>query len=355
LQIRKVTHRYGQAVALDEVSLDLRSSEILALIGPSGSGKSTLLAAVAGIIRPTAGRILLGGRDITELPPEGRGLGMVFQDYALWPHLSVARNVAFPLRARGYPASELQCRVEHALARVGLQSLKDRRPGELSGGQQQRVALARAIAAETRLLLLDEPLSALDSATRSAVRGELAEILRTLNLATLIVTHDRDEAFDLADRVAVLVKGQIHQHSDPSELYERPANLTVAEFMGVNLMRATILPGGRAQLADCVDCLNLAQPAGIGPARLAIAPERTWVVDVDHERNNAVRCQVLKSQYRGGEYRLLVKLGRNGKQAQVIAARSSRPPRGDTVLVYFPPDAIHVIRQSADPPARDPH
>ena len=164
----------------------------MALLGPSGSGKSTLLAAIAGIVKPHAGEILVDGRNLLDLPTEARGLGMVFQDYALWPHMTVAQNVAFPLRARKYPSRAISDRVDGALKRVGLQGFELRRPHQLSGGQQQRVALARAIAAETQLLLLDEPLSALDPATRSSVRGELAEILRKLDLTTIIVTHDRE-------------------------------------------------------------------------------------------------------------------------------------------------------------------
>ena len=178
LEIKNVSHSYGRKPALQHVSLEARKSEVLALLGPSGSGKSTLLAAVAGMVKPNKGKILLGGRNLLELPPEQRGLGMVFQDFALWPHMTVAQNVAFPLRVRKCSPTEIANRTDKALARVGLAGFAGRRPHELSGGQQQRVALARAVVAETELLLLDEPLSALDPATRSSVRSELADILR---------------------------------------------------------------------------------------------------------------------------------------------------------------------------------
>jgi ABC-type Fe3+/spermidine/putrescine transport system ATPase subunit len=235
LVLQNICHRYGDKLALDNVSLEVRKSEIVALLGPSGSGKSTLLNAIAGIVKPSQGRIVVDGRELSQLPPEARQLGMVFQDYALWSHMTVSENVAFPLRVRKRPRQEISARMTNALQRLGLQDFAARRPQQLSGGQQQRVALARAVVAEAQLLLLDEPLSALDPATRLSVRGELAEILRKLDLTTIIVTHDRDEAFELADRVAILVEGRIQQYATPQEVYEQPSNLAVARFMGANL------------------------------------------------------------------------------------------------------------------------
>src|SRR5918999_2412025 len=248
LEIAGIWHYYGDKAALKDIWLDAHSSEVLALLGPSGSGKSTLLAAVAGMIKPSGGEIRLRGQNLIGLEPEARGLGMVFQDYALWPHMTVLQNVAFPLRARRLPATQVAIRAQNALTRVGLKGFEARRPHQLSGGQQQRVALARAVVAETQLLLLDEPLSALDPATRASVRSELADVLRKLDVTSIIVTHDREEAFELADRIAVLIDGQVQQHSKPQEIYEQPANLTVARFMGLNVLPIRILGDGQAHL-----------------------------------------------------------------------------------------------------------
>jgi ABC-type Fe3+/spermidine/putrescine transport system ATPase subunit len=357
-EIKNVSHHYGETVALKNVSLDARKSEILALLGPSGSGKSTLLNAIAGIVIPHAGEIFVSGRNLLELPPETRGLGMVFQDYALWPHMTVARNVAFPLRARKFPPSEIDGRVDEALRRVGLQEFHRRRPHELSGGQQQRVALARAVVAETRLLLLDEPLSALDPETRATVRSDLADILRKLNLTTIIVTHDREEAFQLADRVAVLVDGQIQQHAKPEEVYEHPANLSVARFMGVNVVPIQLLSDGQAQLNDGEPLrLELSCRASEGPAHLAIVPERTQVTENHVGLENVLKGRLVRIQYRGGEYRLLIRIG-DPNTGPIVEARSTDSPASEAVFIHLPANAIHVIREPAftatTPPVEQP-
>jgi putative spermidine/putrescine transport system ATP-binding protein len=346
LEIKNVSHFYGHKAALKWVSLEVKQGEILALLGPSGSGKSTLLSVIAGIVKPKEGKLLLDGRDLLQLPPEARGLGMVFQDFALWPHMTVAQNVAFPLRVRKYSKSETNRRTELALKRVDLEGFEGRRPHELSGGQQQRVALARAVVAETRLLLLDEPLSALDPATRSSVRSELAEILRKLGLTTIIVTHDREEAFELAGRVAVLVDGQIQQHSVPEDVYERPANLTVARFMGVNLLSVRVRSDGSAEVKGSPHRrLELLYRAGEGPVHLAIVPEKTRVAENRFGKNNVLQAQVLRIQYRGGEYRLKVRIG-EPENGQLLEARSNESPRGDWLFVHLPSEALHVIKQS---------
>lgn len=349
LQIKNLSHRYDQKLALKNISLDVAKSEILALLGPSGSGKSTLLAAIAGIVKPHAGEILVGDRNLLDLAPEARGLGMVFQDYALWPHMTVAQNVAFPLRARKYPSTAINDRVDEALRRVGLQGFELRRPHQLSGGQQQRVALARAIAAETQLLLLDEPLSALDPATRSSVRGELAEILRKLDLTTIIVTHDREEAFELADRIAVLVDGEMQQHAKPQEVYECPANIVVARFMGVNVVSLEALCDAQEQLHGAWGHFQLPHLNGEKPSRIAIVPERTNVVKLSDGFSNVIPGQLVKGQYRGGEYRLHIRVGNSG-DGEIIEARSRVAPTEELVYVHLPLEAIHVIPQSGPTP-----
>lgn len=345
LRIRNLSHRYGETVALKTVSLDADKSEIVALLGPSGSGKSTLLAAIAGIVHPEAGEIVVGGRSLLGDPPEARGLGMVFQDYALWPHMTVAQNIAFPLRARGCRSREIGDKVQKALQRVGLDGFENRRPHQLSGGQQQRVALARAVVAEVQLLLLDEPLSALDPATRSIVRGELAETLRKLDLTTVIVTHDREEAFEMADRIAVLVDGQLQQYAAPQEIYERPANITVARFMGVNVLAVEALGENAVRLAGEFGALEVAAPNGGPPSHVAIAPERTVVVGDRWGLKNVLEGTVLKTQYRGGDYRLQLQVGA-AQSGQIIEARSKSLPQGGTVFVHLPLDALHAISRS---------
>jgi ABC-type Fe3+/spermidine/putrescine transport system ATPase subunit len=349
LEIRNIFHSYGKTPALQNVSLQVQKSEVLALLGPSGSGKSSLLSVIAGIVKPAAGQILVDGRDLLQLPPEARGLGMVFQDFALWPHMTVAQNVAFPLRVRSSTANIVEERTEEALNRVGLEGFARRRPHELSGGQQQRVALARAVIAETRLLLLDEPLSALDPATRSDVRAELAGILRELNLTTIIVTHDREEAFELADRIAVLIDGKIQQHATPEDVYERPANALVAGFMRVNLLAVQLRSEGRAELkGNPPRRLELPYRAGEGPGYLVIVPEKTRIADNRFGRSNVLQAKLLGVQYRGGEYRVQVRVGET-EDGQVIEARSSESPRGDWLFVQLPSDALHVIKQSPFP------
>jgi ABC-type Fe3+/spermidine/putrescine transport system ATPase subunit len=344
LEIKNLSHSYGDQAALKDVSLEVKQGELLALLGPSGSGKSTLLSVIAGIVKPNEGKLFLDGRELLQLPPEARGLGMVFQDFALWPHMTVAENVAFPLRVRRRSAGETNRRTEEALNRVGLEGFGSRRPHELSGGQQQRVALARAVVAETRLLLLDEPLSALDPATRSSVRTELAEILRKLDLTTIIVTHDREEAFELAGRIAVLVDGQIQHHSVPEDIYERPANLTVARFMGTNLISVRLRSDGSAELKGTPPRrLELPYHAGEGPGYLAIVPEKTRVTENRFGRINVLQGQVLRAQYRGGEYRLHIKIG-DLQNAEILEARSNESPRGDWLFVHLPREALHVIK-----------
>jgi len=232
LAIEGIGKRFGEKVVLDGVSLIAPKGEILALLGPSGSGKTTLLRIVAGFESADAGTIRWGETRIDRLPPEKRDFGMVFQHYALFPHMTVGENVAFGLEARKVPRREIGGRVAAVLARVDLSGFEKRRVGEISGGQQQRVALARALAPEPRVLLLDEPLSNLDPTLRERTRRELAETLRRIGITTVLVTHEQEEAFDLGDRVALLHRGRLEQIGAPRELYRAPATRFVAAFMG---------------------------------------------------------------------------------------------------------------------------
>ena len=232
---------YGAAVAVDGVDLDAQPGEFVSLLGPSGCGKTTSLRMIAGLERPDGGRITIDGRDVTYVSPQSRGLGMVFQQYALFPNLSAFENIAFALRVRRKPQAEINERVSDLLATVHLEDAADRYPHQLSGGMQQRVALARALAMEPPLLLLDEPLSALDAAIRDELRTELRRLQRQLDLTVIYVTHDQAEAMALSDRIVVMEKGKVSQVGSPRDLYDRPATKFAAGFIGANNRRQTTL------------------------------------------------------------------------------------------------------------------
>ncbi len=246
VRLESLTRRFGETTAVADLSLTVEPGELLTLLGPSGCGKTTTLRMIAGFETPSAGRVLLQGRDITAEPPRRRGIGMVFQNYALFPHLDVFENVAFGLRSRGTPPRDLRERTERALELVDLRGYGERRVQALSGGQQQRVALARALAPEPPVLLLDEPLSNLDPTLRERTRTELRSLLKRLGITAIFVTHDQDEAFALADRVALLEAGRLQQIGTPERLYHEPANAFVASFLG----RANFLPGTVVALED---------------------------------------------------------------------------------------------------------
>ena len=283
LVVEELDKRFGDLHVLDRVSLAVAEGEVVALLGPSGSGKTTLLRLLAGFEAPDAGGIRLAGEDVAGLPPARRRFGMVFQHYALFPHLTVGENVAFGLEAQGWPAERTAERVREVLALVDLAGFEGRRPGTISGGQQQRVAVARALAPEPRVLLLDEPLSNLDPALRERTRRELRRAIERVGITTVLVTHEQEEAFDLGDRVAVLHRGRLEQVGLPEELYETPASRFVATFVG----RASVLPGeadGPFTEDDTVEArldagarwpAAAAFPAGDGPQRveLAVRPE----------------------------------------------------------------------------------
>ncbi|HRK24263.1 MAG TPA: ABC transporter ATP-binding protein [Beijerinckiaceae bacterium] len=249
IEIENVDLSYGQTRVLKDVSLSIRQGEFFAFLGPSGCGKTTLLRLIAGFNTCQSGRVLIGGKDVSALPPWKRDVGMVFQSYALWPHMSVARNVAFGLEERRLPRDQIEDRVDSALDIVGLKHLKDRKPSQLSGGQQQRVALARTIAVRPKVLLLDEPLSNLDARMRVDVRRELRALQQDLKLTTVFVTHDQEEANTISDRIAVMQDGRVQQVGTPQELYDAPANLFVAGFLGTaNILAAERQADGRASL-----------------------------------------------------------------------------------------------------------
>jgi spermidine/putrescine ABC transporter ATP-binding subunit len=240
ISIRNVTKRFGDFVALDDVSIDIRPGEIFALLGPSGCGKSTLLRIIAGFETPTEGDILIDGQDVTDVPPNKRPVNMVFQSYAVFPHMSVEQNVAYGLKMDRMSAAEIRPKVAEALEQVHLAPFAKRMPDQLSGGQRQRVALARALVKRPRVLLLDEPLSALDAKLRDAMRLELVKLQETVGVSFVMVTHDQSEALAMADRIAVLNQGKLRQLADPMTLYQKPSDAFVADFIGrVNLFDVT--------------------------------------------------------------------------------------------------------------------
>jgi len=234
IAISHVVKRFGPTIAVDGATLDVADGELFTLLGPSGCGKTTLLRLVAGFYTPDAGEIRFGTRRVERLPPYERNIGMVFQNYALWPHMTVRGNVTYGLRLRKLPAAEIARRLADGLGQVNLAGLEDRYPGQLSGGQQQRVALARALVLNPDILLLDEPLSSLDAKIRVQVRGEIRRLQQALRITTVYVTHDQEEALSLSDRIAVMRDGRIQQVAEPKALYERPANRFVADFVGTN-------------------------------------------------------------------------------------------------------------------------
>jgi len=241
ISLQRVTKRYGEEAVVDDISLDIRPGEFFSLLGPSGSGKTTTLMMIAGFANVDGGRILVDGEDITTKSPQARGFGMVFQNYAIFPHLNVFENVAFPLRARGTPEADIKRRVTDALALVRLERFADRFSRQLSGGQQQRVAIARAIVFEPRVVLMDEPLGALDKNLRYDMQVEIKEIQRQLGMTVVYVTHDQEEAMNMSDRIGVMNRGRIEQVAAPGEMYERPVNTFIGRFLGeANLIEGTL-------------------------------------------------------------------------------------------------------------------
>ena len=344
VELRGCTRDYGAVRAVDALDLAVHDGEFLALLGPSGCGKTTTLNLVAGFVEPTAGRILVDGEDVTGRPPHLRGLGVVFQSYALFPHLSVRENVAFGLRERRIPRAEIERRVGDALGLVRLDRAGRQRPGQLSGGMQQRVALARALVYQPRVLLLDEPLAALDKKLREEMRDELRAIQRSVGITTIFVTHDQAEALGLADRIAVMNRGRIEQLGEPREVYERPATRFVADFIGAS----TVLRG-RTVAADRV---------AIGAATLRVLGGRPWPADATVELairpervllaagpgDNVLDVRVEGLVYQGAQTEVTARLA-DGQRVLAFVPEPVPVPLaiGEPVRLYLPADAFMVL------------
>ncbi len=351
LRIENVHISFGATRVLRGIDLEIAPGELFAFLGPSGSGKSTLLRAIAGFGPTPEGRILIGEEDITHLPPWERNVGMVFQNYALWPHMTVWQNVAFGLKERGVPRAEIAPRVEEALEMVGLAHLARRRPSQLSGGQQQRVALARTIVVRPRVLLLDEPLSNLDANLRVQMRRELKRLQRELGITTVFVTHDQEEANTMADRMAVLEGGVIQQTGTPLQLYDTPANLFVAGFLGAaNRLPGRVVARNGGKWFEGPGGLSLPvdEAEAEGEAHAIFRPQAARLLAEGEETPADAICasvRITQTEFLGAVVRYAVMLG--GEEVLVDEAHlpGSAPRReGEAARLCIPAASVRVLR-----------
>jgi len=359
LDVESLTHRFGSFTAVDDVTLSIKGGEIVALLGPSGCGKTTLLRAIAGFVRQSRGRVLIDGTAIDHLPANRRNVGIVFQNYALFPHMTVAQNVAYGLEARGTPRQETRDRVTRFLSIVQLSHLGDRLPRQLSGGQQQRVALARALAVEPSILLLDEPFGALDKNLRLDMQIEIKRLQRQLGLTAILVTHDQDEAMSIADRIAVMNRGKVEQLGTPVEIYDRPQTLFVNGFIGsTNLLTGRVvgIDAGRARV-DLAAGATLSVKAGgtlaVGDAvLLSIRPEQLAMFDVPDSGRWPVTVDL--SLPIGG-MAVHDARTRDGATLKITQTRrgAAPPPTGD-VWCGLTPDAQPVLFPASDAKEKKP-
>ena len=346
LQLTGLSKTYGDVHAVAGVDLDIAQGELVVLLGPSGCGKTTTLRMIAGFVAPTAGEIRLGGRDITRQPPWKRNTGLVFQSYALFPHLTAAQNIAFGLRMRRLAETEIAARLAEVLRLVRLEGLAERLPRELSGGQQQRVALARALVIEPDILLLDEPLSNLDAKLRAEVRVEIRELQRKLGLTTVMVTHDQEEALTMADRLVVMSAGRVQQVGSQRELYEQPVNAFVASFVGrTNFLRGRVEAPGlfRSESGLAIRC---SESLGTTGRMLALRPERlSLAADRVPGADNVFEGTVEFASYLGGILEYYVRLTPE-ERLMVQAPNTHGDPAygvGDRVHLHWPAQASLVL------------
>jgi spermidine/putrescine ABC transporter ATP-binding subunit len=351
VSLRRVVKRFGNVYAAKDVELDIAKGEFFTLLGPSGCGKTTTLRIIAGFEYPDSGQVFFDEEDVTYTKPYERGTAMVFQNYALWPHMSVFDNVAYGLKVRKLPKEEIRRRVLEVLDLVGLRGLEDRYPLQLSGGQQQRVALARALVVEPKVLLLDEPLSNLDAKLRIRMREEIKKIQRTLNITTIYVTHDQEEAMSISDRVAVMNQGRILQVGTPQDIYFRPKNIFVATFIGKSTLlqgkvvkkdadRVVVDVGGEARIAG-----KLASDSGIkegDDAVLVIKPE-DFTVDPPEEPYNAIEGVVEFSMFLGSFTQLRMSVANQNLKVFIDPKKEVKP--GSKFVIYVKIDDVLVFPQ----------
>lgn len=338
VELNAVTKSWGGAAAVDKVSFSVEGGQFVALLGPSGCGKSTTLRLIAGLEDTTGGTITIGGRDVTHAQPSQRGIAMVFQNYALFPHLSVAENISFGLQVRKVPRAEREARVARAAEILGLKGLLERKPSQLSGGQQQRVALGRAIVAEAPVCLMDEPLSNLDAQLRVEMRRELRELQQRLGITMIYVTHDQVEAMTMADQVVLMRAGRIEQDAPPDELYENPASFFVARFVGTPPMNvlplsAVLAAGGAGQLTP---------PPELDPAKLAVGirPEMTELGE------SGIAADVVAVEYLGADTLVETRIGGHGFIVRRPGKVRTKP--GEKVYITLSQSALHWFDQASE-------
>lgn len=351
LDLRKLTKSFGQGgstvTALHEVSFSIAEGEFFTLLGPSGCGKTTLLRLIAGFEPPTGGALVLDGHDIAQMPPNRRPVNTVFQNYALFPHMTVAENVGFALGAQGRPKAEIAATVAKMLALVQLSHLAQRKSAELSGGQQQRVALARALAPKPRILLLDEPLSALDMKLRKEMQVELKRLQQETGLTFIFVTHDQEEALTMSDRIAVMAGGRIQQIATPRDLYDQPANRFVAGFIGETNFLGARCEGGKLIVAQAQGRLEVDQADG--PVTVMIRPEHVGLGEAT-QGALALAAQVERLVYFGTDTHVHLRLADGSPLVSRVqnGLRGGQPCReGDTIRINLPADALRIMPDEA--------
>ncbi|MCC7204869.1 MAG: ABC transporter ATP-binding protein [Phycisphaeraceae bacterium] len=364
IRIRGLSKHFGATAAVDAVDLDIDAGEMFFLLGPSGCGKTTLLRMLAGFVEPTAGSIQFGERDVTRTPPNKRPTAMVFQGYALWPHMSVRQNVAFGLEVQGKRRAEVRKRVEMVLDAVQLLPMADRKPQQLSGGQQQRVALARALAVEPAVLLLDEPLANLDAQLRVELRGLVKDLCRRTRTTAVYVTHDQAEALSVADRIAVMSAGRIAQAGPPRELYQRPRSRFVASFLGqANFLTAVVAeiepgrllrlrtPAGEIRAANHVRSTDSRGGISVG-ARVTccIRPESARPRPVtESARQGVLRGVCAGSTYLGHATESRLDLGDGSWLTATVVGNSWSPAAGEAATVEIDPDDVIILEEGSGP------
>lgn len=347
--ISEISVAYGDAVPLECLSLSVGQGEFLSLLGPSGCGKTTTLRAVAGFVHPVKGDIRIGGRSIRSVPPNRRNIGMVYQDYALFPHMTVAENIAFGMKMRGVAIAQIRARVAEVIDQLKLTGMSERFPRQLSGGQQQRVALARAIVINPSVLLLDEPLAALDKQLRADMQFELRQLQRSVGITTMFVTHDQEEALSLSDRVAVMNRGEILQVDSPHTVYDRPSHRFVAEFIGV----ANFFPGRVVESDTAMSSVELDGIPGLhrvagryapGPVEILLRPEKLALAGAGEKAGaNALAGRIANSVFVGAVTKYQVTLS-CGRTVRLDAPAGDMRSLGDAITLTWRPEDARLFR-----------
>jgi spermidine/putrescine transport system ATP-binding protein len=362
VQLVDLVKRFGEVAAVDGINLEMPSGEFFSMLGPSGCGKTTTLRMIAGFEQPTEGRILLDGTDMQFTPPHKRNVNTVFQSYALFPHLNVFDNVAFGLRRQKTSKSDVRTRVAEALELVQLTGLEKRKPAHMSGGQQQRVALARALVLKPAVLLLDEPLGALDAKLRKQLQVELKALQQQVGITFVYVTHDQEEALTMSDRIAVMSNGRVEQVAAPQEVYERPSTTFVADFLGVSNLMDAVAEGAtgdghcKVKVGDFQLEAGQGEVSTTGATKITIRPERVRLGPQTDEGPNRLPGMIERPVYLGNSVQLIVRLA-NGETVQALIQNAGDEipyKQGDPVKVHMPAEALRVLTDTGTAPAEDP-